>query len=411
MQLSTFSKNVLQLSGSTAFAQLLPLLVAPVLTRLYTPAEFGAYYVFSSLVSMGSVLSTGRYEMAVMLPQREKVAATIFATGLLLCSLIASLLTLFFLFPAFRQMIADRTHLGLWLWFIPLAIWLQGSFNLLSYWHNRHKRFKAIAISKFVLSGSNAAGRLGLGFWKGGTGGLILGTLLAWLAATGQFAFLLWKKDKKNWSGLSLQEIRKQAVKYRHFPLNMVPGSLFNKGSSDLPALLLNWFFLPGVAGWYGQMSAIIRRPIQVIGRSFEEVFRQAAAEEIRHKGHCRSLFKRSLKKLFLIGFLPFILFAWAAPFLFTFVFGPEWETAGRYARIFALPFFLQFISAPLSSIFYLKERVSWYSRLEFFQLVLVVLSLVLGNRFFHSADAAIYLLASSYTLGYLLRLGILFKI
>ncbi len=411
MRLSPFSKNVLRLSGSTAFAQLLPLLVAPVLARLYAPAEFGAYYFFSAMVAMGSVVSTGRYEMAVMLPKSERSALATLAAGFVFCTTSSIFIFSLLFVSAFRQILDERTGLGLWLWFIPLGIWLQGVFNLFNYWHNRHKRFGAIAASKFVLSGINAFGRLGLGFWRGGAGGLIIGTLAAWLAVVWQFAALFRAKDGKIPGGLSRQEIVQQARRYKHFPKNMVPGSLFNKGSSELPVLLLSWFFLPAVAGWYGQMMAVTRRPIQVIGRSFEEVFRQAAAEEIHRQGHCRNIFMRTFKKLFLLGFLPFGLFALVAPTLFSVVFGNDWLQAGYYARAFALPLFLQFISAPLSSLFYLREQVGWYSRLELFQLVLVVFSLFLGYHFFQSADVALYLLAIAYTLGFLVRLFLLFRI
>ena len=54
---SEFSRNVLKVMTGTTFAQALPILVAPVLTRLYSPEEFGVFYLFAALVSILSDVS------------------------------------------------------------------------------------------------------------------------------------------------------------------------------------------------------------------------------------------------------------------------------------------------------------------------------------------------------------------
>ena len=79
-----FSKNVLTLVSGTAIAQIIPIAISPVLTRIYTPEEFGIYAIFTSIVIIFSVISNGRYELAIVLPEKDEDAINIFALGLII---------------------------------------------------------------------------------------------------------------------------------------------------------------------------------------------------------------------------------------------------------------------------------------------------------------------------------------
>ena len=83
------------LVGGTGGAQLLILLSAPFLTRLYAPEHFGLLAIYASLLAIVSVVVNLRYEIAIPLPPSKWVAtnlaavASLIAIAISLCSLLA----------------------------------------------------------------------------------------------------------------------------------------------------------------------------------------------------------------------------------------------------------------------------------------------------------------------------------
>ena len=409
---SEYSRNVVKVMTGTTLAQALPIAVAPVLTRLYPPEAFGVFYLYAALVSILSVVATGRYELAILIPKDTREA---FHTGLAAgwSTTLFSGLILLILVP-FRHSLANllgEPALAPWLYLIPASVFVQGWYNVFNFWHNRHKRFGLLTRSKILISGVNAGGRIGLSWlWKS-AGGLIFGTFVSWVAGLLQFVLTFRKKDWSFFLTRNSVEVRLQAWRFRHFPGTMVMGSLFNKGNIELPPILLNLFFFPAIAGFFGQMNAVLRQPLLVVGRAFEEVFKQQASEEIHERGNCLPVFRKTFFRLSLLGAIPFLLLFWSAPTLFSFVFSPAWETAGTYARYFSLPLFLQFVAAPLSALFYLKEHTRWYTALELGQLALVLLALLLGAKWLGDPNQTLLLLAGAYTIGVSVRLVLLWHL
>ena len=55
--------------SGTMIAQAVPVLVSPVLTRLYSPAELGNLALFVSIINVAGTVIAGRYEMAILFAQ------------------------------------------------------------------------------------------------------------------------------------------------------------------------------------------------------------------------------------------------------------------------------------------------------------------------------------------------------
>ena len=409
---SEYSRNVVKVMTGTTLAQALPIAVAPILTRLYAPDAFGIFYLYAALTSILSVVATGRYELAILIPKNGREAFHTAMAGLW-ATLFFSLFLLIGVVP-FRHSLANwlgEPGLAPWFFLLPVSVFVQGCYNVGNFWHNRHKRFGLLTRSKVLVSGTNAGSRVGLAWVFSGAGGLIWGTFSSWFMGLFQFVWMFLKKDRFHFKNYRRTEMIAQARRFRHFPGTMVVGSLFNKGNVELPPILLNLFFSPAIAGFFGQMNAVLRQPLLVVGRAFEEVFKQKASEEIHEFGHCKPVFRKTLIRLIVLGIGPFLILFVIAPALFSFVFGDEWETAGLYARYFSLPLFLQFVASPLSALFALRERTQWYTMLELGQLVFVVLALLLGALVLKDPNLTLLLLAGAYTIGLTCRLILLWRI
>ena len=97
--LSEYSKNVLTLLSGTVIAQALPILFAPVLTRIFSPEEFAVYGVYIAVVMFCTVLSSGRYELAIILPEDDEKAINLLSLSYRLLAVVsAAVLFVVFIF-------------------------------------------------------------------------------------------------------------------------------------------------------------------------------------------------------------------------------------------------------------------------------------------------------------------------
>lgn len=143
----SFVGNVITLMTGTVFAQILLVLVAPILTRLYSPADYGTFSLFSSIsIIIGNVVCL-RYEGAIVLPQDDEDAVNVLAICIVICACIATFV--FIIIAFFHESIADLLNapvLEFWLWFIPISTIVLGLFMALNYWSTRRKQFKRLAM-------------------------------------------------------------------------------------------------------------------------------------------------------------------------------------------------------------------------------------------------------------------------
>ena len=161
---SEFSKNVLTLMTGTTIAQIIPLLLTPVLSRLLSPEEFGLFAFFLSFVTFFLVISTGRYELAILLPKEDKKAINLMALCfLILISLCVLVATPILFFEDVIINLIQEPNLKGWLIFIPIGIFSASSYRIFTYWSNRKKRFKDTSISVIT----QATTRSGITFYGG----------------------------------------------------------------------------------------------------------------------------------------------------------------------------------------------------------------------------------------------------
>ena len=398
---STYARNVVTLMTGTAFAQALPIAVSPILTRLYSPEEFGRFALYMAVASIASVLVTGRYELAILLPRRDRDALHIAALAMVLSTAISAVLLLVVLF--FAQPIAvllGDAALAPWLYWVPASTLLLGLYQSLNYWSNRKAQYKRLAISRTVQSGSAALAQLGSGYAGSGAAGLVGGQITGQVLATSVLARLIWREDHRAIRALRPLRSLALARKYINFPKYLIVAHGFNTASGQMPVLLLSALFNTAAAGFFTLTQRVMAAPMSLIANALGDVFRQEASQAYIHQGQCKVIYQKTFKRLLLISVVPFTIFFFAAPALFSWVFGEQWRVAGEYAQILTPMAFLQFITSPLSSMFMIAEKQRLDLFWQIFLLLLVVISFVLG-RFFSNAADALRIFSSAYCLAY----------
>jgi len=146
---NAFARGVSVLVGGTAGAQVLTVLAAPLLTRLYSPEDFGLLAVYVSLLALIGIISSLRYELAIPLPEDEDegVAANVAALSLILVGLTALLsgVLAWQLGPAIADLLGVPALAG-YLWLLPVGALVSGSGQLFDDWAALIRRFTTIAI-------------------------------------------------------------------------------------------------------------------------------------------------------------------------------------------------------------------------------------------------------------------------
>lgn len=401
---SDFIRNVATLIFGTSIAQLLPILISPILTRAYTPEEFGVFAMFTTLGTILGTVATGRYELAIMLPKTQRKALSVALLSFILTTFVC--LLSIGLFSGFRVSIScllENSAIAAWLFLVPVFAFFYGSYQIINYWHNRHIRFKILSVSRVLQSIVTSGIQLLAGIFHFGVGGLITGLVV------GQFTSFFWllirgRSDWKTFSNrLHLQRVLCEGKKYISFPLIDGPTSLLNVLSAQLPNVLFAILFSPAAAGFYFLTQRVLQAPVTLISGAFLDVFKQKASEEFQVYGHAKNIYKKTFKVLLLISLVPSIIAFFILPELFSFFFGKAWHEAGIFAQILMPAIFMRFLVSPLSFIIYIAQKQKWNL------ICMIILCSGVVASLFLSKDAldAMKGISASYVFYYSLHLAI----
>ena len=130
-----FARNVSLLAGATALSQACAVLAAPLLTRMYSVENFGCFQIYMSVMAFGALAITLRYEQAILLPERDEVAASLFV--LVFC--VVGVLAIGFIFVEwlvshYNLLPRNLRALNPYLWIVPLGMCGAGVYQALNFW-------------------------------------------------------------------------------------------------------------------------------------------------------------------------------------------------------------------------------------------------------------------------------------
>lgn len=397
-----FIKNVATLVAGTGLAQLIGILVSPVLTRLYTPTDFGTLALYLSLISVLGVIATGRYEMAIMLPTEDSEPEVgkllgVIATITIIVSILSLMAVVFF-----NHDIADllgNTAISSWLYFVPLGLFLNSIYQSFYYLLIRGKSFKRLATNRIVHSSTNSSFQLVLGVLKVGGIGMLFSNILSYF-----FTSLLITRDRYvrgTLEKIEFSDIRLVAKKHKQFPLYDVPAVMVNLIANQFPIIALGKVFSLATVGFYSLTFRVLTAPLNLLSNSILDVFKQKATEDYNTYGTCRKIFMNTTKALVLLAAPPFLILGLFAPKLFVFFFGAEWLQAGVFAQLLAPMLFFKFIVSPLTYVFiiYRKQKINLMGQIIL--LASTLFAFTIGSNY--GAEVAILLFSVFYSLIYIL--------
>ncbi len=347
-----FAQDFAKLAGGTASSQLIGVLAAPFIARVFSPADFGTLAVFAAVAGTVSVIASLRYELAIFVPKSDEEASHVFWLCLALV-FATSILTSIFMLLAGNLLWARLNSPGLQaIWYVvPISIFFTGWFSVLQAWNMRLRSFGRLSALEVVSRLATVGSQIVVGLIGAASAEtLILTTVFGAFAETSILAWRTWHQSSRLLkAGLRWQAIWCAAKRYARFPKYTAGSTILNNSSGHLPAVLISAFFSVATAGQYSLGYRLIRVPGRLIGANITAAFFPRAAQA-RSQGTLARAVELTWEYLIKVSVFPCVLLATVGKDLFLVVFGRQWAEAGVFCQLLSAWLLGWFISSPLTN-------------------------------------------------------------
>lgn len=385
---SAYKKNILLMSGGRVVAQLIPILITPIITRIYSPEEFGLFAVFLTIASFIAMISNGRYCLAILLPKKKINAQRLVLISIIFTSIVSLLfVVLVWIFKNQFLSLFNIQKLDGHLSLFFLTILFIGFHEALYYYFLREKRYKKIAIFAIIQAITMISVRLILGLMGNTNTGLIVSYLSGYSIST---VLLLSNLDFKFNIKFTRGNFKKLIIRY----ISFLKYSLFSDSLSVLastsPNVLINKVFGSTSAGYFSLSEKVLGSPIWFVTSSVSDVFKQEFSEQNRRGKDCKILFLKTFKTLLFVGLIPFTFIFILSPYVIPPLLGEVWSPVGEYIRIFSIMYYSSFVVNPLKSVAYLIKKQQYMIVFELLKLISIISAFSMG---FYLKDIKIVLI------------------
>ena len=356
-----YNKNFLTLLSGNSISQIIPFIIAPILTRLFSPEDFAIYANFAAIVGLLGIIAAGRFELAFVIPKRNRHAQFLFVTS---CLILGIVVLLSFLIYFFRDSIAawySAPEMAEYMILVPLAIFSLAFHNIQENWMLREQRYRLISSNKIIQSATNNFIPVIIGYIGWGFNGLVVGWILSNLISIVLFIPAI----RNSWVKFDFHGgIAKMIVhRYRDFPtINSLHAFTDILATQFLIFWVITNEFGLVVLGLFSVMNKYIKAPMTLVSSAVSQVYYSEAAKLKREHKAVAPIQKRTIKTT-LIFAIPFaVVVVFFAPAIFEWYLGSGWRMAGVYAQLMTPALFFRFITSPISGtpIIFNKQKKAY---------------------------------------------------
>lgn len=368
-------RNMAYLASGTAGAQALAFFLMPIVTRIYTPENFGVLAIFATVLSLIVPLVTFRYSVAIPLPSNSGLAFNLVSVCLCITLIISVTVGgIFWLFGDMFFSLISMSELSPYWWLLALGILGTGLYETFSSWAIREKEFKILARTKINQAFSGNLIKIGLGLLAFKPLGLLVGHVISQAAG---FTTILWKSRKDLGEGLkwiSKDRILFLMKYYSTFPKFQIGSRFLLAFAIQAPLLFMAKLFDSNVTGQLSLSLMVLAIPMQLVGQSVGKAyFAEIAAIGPKNPKEILKITKSTTKNLFLISLIPFLILSIGGPWLFSIVFGEAWKQAGWFASMLSISLLSQFLSSPISNTLSVFRNEDYFLKINIVRVIIVV--------------------------------------
>ena len=350
---SSLIKNSAKISLSNIIMYMLPLIVTPILTRLYTPEAFGEWGIFSSFIAIVNICLFLGYENVIIQAKEEEVSHIIkLCLGVSICFISALAITFYGCIKGGYRFFTEFPNPQI----LFIYLLLYTVYTILYNIANRYEQYYTLSFSNIVQGGAQAVFRIMLAFaCLQAINGLILGTTIAQgLTAIFILFFLIREKKISANMGYSFTKIKRLASVYRNFPLYDAPASMLSFAAFNLPVIILSFYFDKAAIGCFSIILQLLLMPMSLVGSAMGKVYYQRISADHNSIGGTTY---EMLRIITIISVLPMLFIACGGDKLIVLFLGSQWESAGKVALCLSLWSFPTILTQPFLPLFRVKNK------------------------------------------------------
>lgn len=411
------NKRTLKLSIGNVISQIIPFLLMPLLTRLYSPSEFGGLAIFVSITLILSEIVTGKYELAILLPKKEKIAVKLVEAtiGFNIFTSLLLFVTVLFLKNRLLQTWNIENTIGDWILLIPVVVFFNGLYETYKDFSLRAHAYNNISKSFIERALSTSLCQIILGISKLTPNGLIVGKAFSSLVANIEVVSIYIKEKRKQLKEkINFKEYFSLYKEYKDFPLFSMPSSVLTTFSSQLILIAIPLLFTNSITGLYLLAQRILNIPISIIGNSIQQVYFKDFSAIGQNQNRLQDKTWELYKKLLIIGAIPTCIIIALAPSVFGLIFGSDWIRAGVFAQILSIWYCIIFITGPISTLLIVLRKQKHALIFQTMSIILKLLLLIICYLFKYSIEQTLIffsLLSSLLLISYIVYIFQLIKI
>lgn len=401
------------LASGSIISKILGFGAYPIITRIYTPEDFGIMAVFTSAIFIIHPFGTLTYSVTIPLPKSDGMAINILILGIVITIIITLLISIILILVGNEIFtFLNASEIFSYWWLLILGIISASVFDLLIQWATRIKSFSIVAKAHIWQAIFSITTQIGLGLLGLKPIGLLLGEVVR---KSGGMT-ILYRKFRIEFINSMVHVSVKRMLfvfkYYRDLPFFHLPSQLISILTLKIPLLFFAFQYGTETAGQLGLAFMVIGIPMGILGRNTANAYYSEIAKiGMNQKKEIYNLTVSLIKRLAVLSSFPTIILIFLSPLLFKYIFGSEWFQAGQFTSIIAFYLYFEFLATPFMKIFNVFNTQRIYLQISFVRIMLIIVVFTLA----YSWNIDIYNALIAYTfimvLHYLYTINRIYKI
>ncbi|HHZ6951380.1 TPA: type 8 capsular polysaccharide synthesis protein Cap8K [Staphylococcus aureus] len=350
MRLNKFIGDSFLMILSSGIAQVILIITTPIITRLYSPAEFGEFTIFSNIAMILIPIINARYDLLIVNAENDRSANILSQISFLI-----SLLILLILIPILAISAWLYPNFILDFIFIIIMLFLVSLTNIFTNYLNKERKYKVLSLINVFRAGSMALLQIIFGLLSLGSLGLIIGFSLSYITGI----TLGYKTFKKHFNIVrNKEETKALFLENKNQLVYSTPSILLNSLSFSVVVFFIGILYTNTEVGIYGMAIRVLGIPVTIISLGLSKIFMQQANDYYIERGNFRNLllkFSSTLVIVSIILYVPLYLFSEE---LVNILLGHSWVDAITVIKIVIPLFVIRLIVSTVSlSVIVLQKQ------------------------------------------------------